>query len=189
VAGPSTTTVTTPGGTNTTNVTNFSTGTGANAGGKNNGESGDGKGKDKDSDKGTSTGGAGCEAPPVSSGGDPLLQMQIQQTWLLRCGDGKKNPLPDTGVAGDQGGGAHPTVGDVVKDGGVTEAIAKGGNDAGFGLSRSCPVLNIEPLQIRGRSIALPTSKLCDLLAALAVLVLLVGHVQWAFIVAAIGAK
>lgn len=194
--------------------TNSGTGTGSNGGPSGGTGSGSGTGGDGDDEEGDneSTGGGTCDAPPVSSGDQILGQIAIQ-TWHTRCNTKKGELAGDGSCSSDGTVVGFACTGDQVQcaqvlrtrelackaernrqdwtgDGGTgdseedLETVWADGDDApnldagGFGWGRSCPQLP----QVFGRSIQHPF--LCDSLALIGTLVLLLAYFHAAKIVA-----
>ena len=74
-----------------TTTNNFFTNSGADGGPVNQGEpaDGSGSGEGEGDTPGTASGGEGCEAPPVCSGGDAVGCATLQQVWRTRCAEGR----------------------------------------------------------------------------------------------------
>lgn len=166
----------------TTVITNQSTKSGVNAGNVNQGEKGDGSGEDKgeseDGEKGSYS--ADCATPPTCSQTDGIGCAMVRQQWSNKCdalqGDvnqiGNTNELPTDGLESslidvwDQGNGYIPGPSDIDKTGW-----------AGRG---SCPIhLEFSAL---GKSFNVNNPQLCEILDALAALVLIVGSWHAGFI-------
>ena len=85
-------------------------------------------------------------------------------------------------------GGEHPSVDSLFSTGDLAAQIAAGGDDSGIaGMPRVCPLLVLPSLEFTFGAIVLPWETICDALAILAAMILLAGHIQWAFIVGKIG--
>lgn len=96
----------------------------------------------------------------------------------------------DPTATGNTGaGGDHPLIDTIFSDGGIPGAIAAGGDDSGLGLPRTCPLLDLPTLELSFGSVSMPWSQICTVLEIIGAMVLLAGHIQWAFIVAKIGNK
>lgn len=166
----------------TTVITNQTTKSGVDAGKGNQGEKGDGSGDDKgeseDGEKGTYS--ADCSKTPTCSQTDGIGCAMVRQQWSNKCdalqGDvnqiGNTNELPTDGLDSslidvwDQGNGYIPGPTDIDKSGW-----------AGRG---SCPI-NLE-FSAMGKSFNVNHPQLCEILDALAALVLIVGSWHAGFI-------
>lgn len=166
----------------TTTITNQATKSGVDAGKGNQGEKGDGSGDDKgeseDGEKGTYS--ADCAKQPTCSQTDGIGCAMVRQQWSNKCdalqGDvnqiGNTNELPTQGLDNslidvwDQGNGYIPGPTDIDKTGW-----------AGRG---SCPI-NLE-FSAMGKSFNVNHPQLCEILDALAALILIVGSWHAGFI-------
>lgn len=167
-----------------TSTTNYTSPNGTDAGGKNMGEKGDGSGADKegegDDEKGSAS--TNCNVPPTCSSSDSIGCAMVRQSWNNHCEMQKdllNNPDPDGN--GDFG----------LSDQGKVFDSGSGGNDNdgwgsvdtdGWAGRGSCPiVLNFT---VMGTTFNVDHPQLCDLLDALAALVLVVGAFHAAVILA-----
>lgn len=166
----------------TTVITNTSTSSGVNAGKGNAGEKDDGSGEDKEGDGEGETGtySADCAKPPACSSTDGIGCAILRQQWSNKCdaiqGDvnqigsttdisreGLDNSLIDVW---DQGDGYIPGPTDV--------------DTSGWAGRGSCPI-NIE-FSAMGKSFNVNHPQLCEILDALAALILIVGSWHAGFI-------
>jgi hypothetical protein len=110
-----------------------------------------------------------------------LLHAVILQAWRIRCPHGE-NPLPSAeNASGQSGGGEHPSVDSLFTTVGGEGVQA---DDAGFGLPRSCPALDLPQFVLRGQTIQMPWMTMCGWLEILSGMVVLVAYMQFAYIVA-----
>lgn len=140
--------------------------------------------------------GGSCVAPYACSG-DPVLCAQLNEARLARCslerddvgaGTGPDYSLPDKAVGtGDDGTDPHPDVDGLFESETLANLVEEGGDDTGFGLPRSCPMATWPTLTFRGSAVTMPWGNVCDALQIIAALMLIAGHIQWAYIVGRIG--
>ena len=167
-----------------TSTTNYTSPSGTDAGGKNAGEKGDGSGDGKEGGEGQEKGAAStnCNVPPSCSSADSIGCAMIKQSWNNHCEMQKdllQNPDPD-------GNGNYG-----LSDQGKVFDSGSGGNDDdgwasvdkdGWAGRGSCPIaLNFS---VMGTTFNIDHPQLCDLLDALAALVLVVGAFHAAVILA-----
>lgn len=166
----------------TTVITNQTTKSGVDAGKGNQGEKGDGSGDDKgdspDGEKGQYS--KDCNTPPTCSQTDGIGCAMVRQQWSNKCdalqGDvnqiGNTNELPTDGLESslidvwDQGNGYIP---------GPTDVDTTGWSGRG-----SCPI-NLE-FSAMGKSFNVNHPQLCEILDALAALIMIVGSWHAGFI-------
>lgn len=184
---PVTTTTTTTTNTIITTTTNYTTTNGTNGGPTNGGESSDGSGSGSEGGEegGTGvTGGVDCNVQPACTDNKEAVGCAILlQTWKQRCaveGDGLSAANSALNAAGD----GLPIAG----QGGEEVGTGSGGDTSfmnapqGWSSRGSCPVdLNIDTQSFG--LFHLPETQLCQVLDALAALVLLAGYVAAGFIV------
>lgn len=166
----------------TTIITNQETKSGVDAGPKNQGEKGDGSGDDKEGEDGAEKGqySADCAKPPTCSQTDGIGCAMVRQQWSNKCdaiqGDvnqiGNTNELPTDGLESslidvwDQGDGYIP---------GPTDVDTSGWSGRG-----ACPI-NLE-FSAMGKSFNVNHPQLCEILDALAALIMIVGSWHAGFI-------
>lgn len=141
--------------------------------------------------------GGSCASPYVCSG-DPVQCAQLNEARLARCeleegstgGSGPDNDytLPDPGVgAGDSLSDEHPSVDGLFDNAAFEALIAQGGDESGFGLPRTCPWNDLPDVVFRGATYVLPWEQICTAMAVLGGIILIAGHIQWAYIVGKTG--
>lgn len=150
---------------------------------------GDGDGNDDgDGEEGTASGGDTCASPPTSS--DSVIGKVSEMVWRLRCAGEEGDSGLDPTIAGDQGDDAHPEVDSIFSTSDLATQVGQGGDDSGVpGMVRVCPLLELPDLEFRGNTVTLPWASICGALEILAGLILLAGHIQWAYIVGRIGSN
>lgn len=128
--------------------------------------------------------------PPKSA---ELLKLKVIRAKY--CGDEARRDVSmltgeNLGNPEDKDGLEIPGVDALFSTEDMDATLAGGGDASGFGFSNStCPLLAIPDFQFRGHTMTIPWDKICLALEILAGIILLAGHVQWAFIVAGIGNK
>lgn len=164
-----------------TTTNNYNTDNGTNADGGDgtgdDGEKGDGTGGEGEGegDKGTVTGGgAGCEAPPAMTGGDPFVSELVREAYLQRCAQDQRAKDLIEGVTGLDG--LFGTEDFLVDDLFVEDPATDGLDEAGFGFGRSCP----PPPQFFGT--VLDLEGLCSIMQMIGALVFAVGALHAVFI-------
>lgn len=172
------TTVINNGGNSTvisTTTTNYQTGSGANAGGTNQGEPGDGTG-DKTQDGNDETGSPSydCTHAPVCSSTDSIGCAMLRQTWANHC-DFAEDYVGDDPTSLD-GEGAIETDGDLFRDEPGPDEIFGSLPSGGWAGRGACPI--DFSFSVFGRTYNVSASQLCDLLDALASLVLVAAAVM-----------
>lgn len=166
----------------TTTITNRDTGSGVDAGGKNQGQKGDGTGDAEGEEGGTEKGvhSRDCAREPTCSSADGIGCAILRQQWSNKCdalaGDvnqiGNTSELPVDGLEDslidvwDQGDGYIPGPTDV--------------DTSGWAGRGSCPI-NLS-FSIKGRSYEVDSPQLCEILDALAALIMIVGSWHAGFI-------
>lgn len=172
------TTATKPdGSTVNTSTTNYVTNSGANAGDNNQGEKDDGSGEGregKDGEKGSAS--SNCTTPPACNEGDSIGCAMLRQSWLNHCDFAKPRSETMEQVVGDTSElNAIPGLSTAMRDvhGELEEAGPDTIDDGGWGGRGNCPiVLNFSAM---GHSWQIDHPQLCEILDALAALILLVG--------------
>lgn len=165
-----------------TTITNRDTGSGVNAGGKQQGQPGDGSGDSEGDEDGTERGthSRDCATQPTCSSSDGIGCAILRQQWSNKCdaiaGDvnqiGDTTELPTDGLdeslldVWDQGDGYIPGPTDI--------------DTGGWAGRGSCPI-NLS-FSIKGRSYEVDSPQLCEILDALAALILIVGSWHAGFI-------
>jgi hypothetical protein len=125
-------------------------------------------------------GGGGTDMDATNGKLDTIIQ---KLTDFFGIGDNTAESLggsPPAGEAADVDG--------LFQTEDYNDILAGGGDSSGFGFMNAvCPLLDLPVYEFRGEPVDAPWESICTALQILAGMILLAGHVQWAYIVAGIG--